>query len=109
LALDAIGNRLFILYDDLTLLEIDIKTKELVNETNIGDLEDAAHLAGRKATAFAMFKDLNMIAISTDECVLLVDYESELTVVTTLQVANVVRIAFIELYIVLLIESEDGS
>ena len=80
-----------------------------MNETNIADLEDASHLAGKKATSFAMFKDLNMIAVSTDECVLLFDYENDLTVVTTIPIANVSSIAFIELYIVLLIESEDGS
>jgi len=109
LALDAVGDRLFVLYDDLTLHEINIKTKELVNEVNIADLEDAQHLAGKKATSFAMFKDLNMIAVSTAECVLLFDYESDLTVVTTLDVPNVVQIDFIELYIILLHESDDGS
>ena len=56
-----------------------------------------------------MFKDLNMIAVSTGDSVTLFDYESDLTVVTTLPVANVVQIAFIELYIVLLAESEDAS
>jgi hypothetical protein len=50
-----------------------------------------------------------MIAVSTGDSVTLFDYESDLTVVTTLPVANVVQIAFIELYIVLLAESEDAS
>lgn len=50
-----------------------------------------------------------MIAVSTGDSVTLFDYESDLTVVTALPVANVVQIAFIELYIVLLAESEDGS
>ena len=40
---------------------------------------------------------------------ILFDYENDLTVVTTLPVANVVQIAFIELYVVLLAESDDGS
>ena len=56
-----------------------------------------------------MFKDLNMLAIATDDNVHLFDYESEFTLVTTLPVANVIQIAFIELYIVLLVESEDLS
>ena len=109
IAVDAVGDRLFVLYDDLTLHEINIKTKETVNEVNIADLEDASDLAGKKATSFAMFKDLNIIAVSTSECVLLFDYESDLTVITTLDVANVVEIDFNEMYIILLHESEDGS
>lgn len=64
---------------------------------------------GKKANCFAMFKDLNMLAIATDEIVHLFDYESEFTLVTTMPVANVIQIAFFELYIILLVESEDLS
>jgi len=75
----------------------------------LAEIEDAGHLAGMKAVTFAMFKDLNMIAVSTGESVILFDYEGVLNVVTTLPVANVVQISFIELYIILLAESDDAS
>lgn len=109
LALDAVGDRLFVLYDDLTLIEVSLSTKDIVNEQNLAEIEDAGHLAGMKAVTFSLFKDLNMIAVSTGESVILFDYEGGLDVVTTLPVANVVQIAFIELYIILLVESEDAS
>lgn len=94
----------------MTLLEVNLNSKEIVRELNIVEIEDAAELcAGKKATSFAMFKDLNMLAISTGSNVHLFDYESEITLVTTLPVANVVQIAFIDLYIILLVESDDLS
>ena len=64
-----------------------------MQEFNLAEVEDAIEACGgKKANCFAMF-----------------DYESEFTLVTTLPVANVIQIAFIELYIVLLVESEDLS
>ena len=51
----------------MTLLEVNLKSKEIVREMNIKDIEDAEEIClGKKATSFAMFKDLNMLAISTD-------------------------------------------
>jgi hypothetical protein len=44
--LDAVGDRLFVLYDDLTLIEVSISNKEIVNEQNLADIEDAMFLAG---------------------------------------------------------------
>ena len=39
-------------------------------------LDDAAeHMQGQKATAFAMFKELCMIAVSTQQGVHMFDYE----------------------------------
>ena len=56
-----------------------------------------------------MFKDLNMIAVSTAKGVHLFDYEDEMSHVTTLNVRNVSYLTFIDVYIVMLIESEDGA
>lgn len=109
LALDSLHDKMFVLYDDLTLIEVNLHTKEIVREQNIADVEDAAHLAGQRATAFAVFAELNMVAIATEECVLVLDYEGELNIVTSFDVQNVVQIAFIELYIVLLAETENGA
>jgi len=110
IALDSVDGRLFVMYDDMTLIEVNLQTKQMVSEINLGDIEDAQELCqGKKTVSFAMFKDLNMLAISTDSNVHLFDYENELTLVTTLSVPNVISVTFIELYIVLLIESEDGS
>jgi len=62
-----------------------------------------------KATAFDMFKDLNMIAVSTAKGVHLFDYEEGMQHVTTLNVRNVSYLTFIDVYIVMLVESEDSS
>ena len=68
------------------------------------------HMQGDdKATAFDMFKDLNMIAVSTSNGVHLFDYEEDMSHVTTLPVRNVSYLTFIDVYIVMLVESEDSS
>ena len=109
LGLDMVGSRLFVLYDDMTLIEVNLLTNDIVDERNIADIENAQHLAGKKATAFAVFKDINMLVIATDEKVHLFEYEGDLTLATMIPVANVIRIAFVDLFTVLMAESEDGS
>jgi len=53
----------------------------VVQEINVASLDGAAeHLTeptGQKALAFAMFKELNMIAVSTAQGFHMFDYESE--------------------------------
>ena len=107
---DSIGGRLFVMFDDLTLTEVNLSTKEVVREVQIWTLVEDDLIAGDdKATAFDMFKDLNMIAISTSKGVHLFDYEESMSHVTTIKVANVSYLTFIDVYIVMLVESEDSS
>lgn len=56
-----------------------------------------------------MFKDLNMIAVSTEDGLHMFDYEAELQHVKTLKLRNVRQICFVEMYIVLVISEEDGE
>lgn len=98
------------MFDDLTLTEVNLSTKEVVREVQIWTLVEDDLIAGDdKATAFDMFKDLNMIAISTSKGVHLFDYEENMSHVTTIKVANVSYLTFIDVYIVMLVESEDSS
>lgn len=84
---DSIDNRLFVMFDDLTLTEVNLSTKEVVREVQIYTLVEEDVIAGDdKATAFDMFKDLNMIAISTSKGVHLFDYEEDMSHVTTIKV-----------------------
>ena len=51
------------MFDDLTLTEVNLTTKEVVREVQIWTLVEDDLISGDdKATAFDMFKDLNMIA-----------------------------------------------
>jgi hypothetical protein len=56
-----------------------------------------------------MFKDLNMIAVSTDTSFHLFDYESELQHVKTMEMPNVVQICFVEMYYILVCADEDSG
>ena len=54
-----------------------------------------------------MFKELNMIALSTEKGFHMFDYEDKLNHVKTMQLENVRQICLVDMYIVLVIEDED--
>ena len=74
-----------------------------------GASENLADPSSQKALAFAMFKDLNMIAVSTAEGLHMFDYETELQFVKTLNLRNVRQICFVEMYIVLVCDDTDEN
>lgn len=59
--------------------------------------------------AFAIFKDLNMIAFSTGESVYLIDFESEFKFSTKIEEAHVVFISYVDIYIVMMMASDEDS
>lgn len=62
----------------------------MVQETSIATIDGVeSHMEGQKALAFAMFKELNMIAVSTEKSLHMFDYESSLAHVKTLELENV--------------------
>jgi len=65
-------------------------------------------LEGQTAIAFAMFKDLNMIAVSSASGFHMFDYESELKHVKSVQLKNVVHMCFVEMYIVVVTEDDEN-
>lgn len=103
---DSFNERCFILFSNLKLTEINLQTKEVVQEINVAFLSGAE---GQTAIAFSMFKDVNMIAVATADGLHLFDYEAELQHVKTFQLRNVRQICFVEMYIVLVVEDEDDS
>lgn len=62
-----------------------------------------------KARAFSLFKDLNMVAISTGTAVYLIDFEHELKFSSRIPQPNVVFIAYVDIYIVLMAASDDDD
>ena len=111
---DSVNERCFILFSDLKLIEINLQTKAVVREINVASLDGASENlsdpSNQKALAFAMFKDLNMIAVSTPVGLHMFDYETELQFVKTLNLRNVRQICFVEMYIVLVCDdmNENG-
>lgn len=104
---DSVDERMMLLFEDLTLRECNLATKQVVKEVNIGDLDGAEEIKGGKAVAFSMFKDLNTIAVATENYVHLFDYEDDLTLVTKLSVKNVNQVTFCGVNVILVIETED--
>lgn len=56
-----------------------------------------------------MFKDLNMIAVSSENGFHMFDYESELKHVKSVMLKNVVQMCFVEMYVVVVTEDEENS
>ncbi len=107
---DSVNERCFILFSDLKLIEISLQTKAVIQEHSLSSLEGATeHLSGQKAQAFAMFKDLNMIAVASENGFHMFDYESELKHVKSVMLKNVVQMCFVEMYVVVVTEDEDNS
>mmetsp|Transcript_31972 Transcript_31972/g.23121 ORF Transcript_31972/g.23121 Transcript_31972/m.23121 type:complete len:191 (+) Transcript_31972:4180-4752(+) len=104
---DSVDERMMLLFEDLTLRECNLATKQVAKEVNIGDLDGAEEIKGGKAVAFSMFKDLNTIAVATENYVHLFDYEDDLTLVTKLNVQNVKQVTFCGVNVILVIETED--
>jgi len=77
----------------------------------LAELMDDDAESDKRGVAFAIFQDLNMIAVATPSAVFLFDYssEDEFALVTVLSVKNVAYITFIEVYIILVIDHEDAD
>ena len=50
-----------------------------------------------------------MFAVSTETCVFIFNYEDGLELIRTIEVPRVVQILFVDLYVVLVQESEDAT
>lgn len=104
---DSVNERCFILLSDLSLIEINLQTKEVVNLVSLKEVEGAAeHMLDDKAVAFAMYKDLNTIAVATENGYHIFDYETELKHMKSLPIGNVQQICFVDEYSVLVCEDE---
>lgn len=101
---DSVGDRLFLMFTNMSLVEISIKSKQLVQEINLTELDGIDFNFGeeQKVSAFAIISDLNLIAFSTSEAVYLVDFESEFKFSTKIDTTNVVFISYVDIYIVLM-------
>lgn len=108
---DSSGDRLFVMFSNMSLVEISIKTGQLVQEINVATMEglDMDENEPRKVQAFALFKDLNMIALSTTEAVYLIDFENEVKYNMKIARPNVVFIAQVDIYIVMMVASDEDS
>lgn len=62
-----------------------------------------------KVSAFSVFKDLNIIAISTKEAVYLLDIENDLKFKIKIELQNVFCITIVDNYIVMLVQDEETS
>lgn len=108
---DSVGDRLFLMFTNMSLVEISIKSGKLVSEVNLREIEgvelDEAELS--RVSAFAIFKDLHMIAFSTSHAVYLIDFESEFKFSTKIEAANVVFVSYVDIYIVMMMASDEDS
>ena len=82
-------------------------TKAVVKEVSLKSVDGAAeHVLDDTAVAFALYKDLNTIAVATENGYHMFDYETELKHMKTLPLKNVQQICFVDEYSVLVIEDE---
>lgn len=111
IGLETVENRAFVLFSDFALVEFNMEEKKIVREVLVADLDEAtgALLQGKKASAFSLFKDIELLCISTDDQTHLFDFSEDLTLVKTKDIKNVIFVTFIEIHMVFVVESEDCS
>lgn len=81
-----------------------------MKELELPQVEGASeHVTEDKAIAFAMYKDLNTIAVSTEHAFHMFDNEAELKHMKTVPLKNVLQICFVDEYVVLVTEDEDSD
>ena len=99
------------LFSDFALVEFNMEDKKIVREILVADLDEATNalLANKKASAFSLFKDIELLCICTDEQTHLFDFSEDLTLVKTKDIKNVIFVTFIEIHMVFVVESEDCS
>lgn len=95
---------------DLKLTEINLETKQIVKELDLRLIEGAGELTDDdRAVSFAMYKDLNTIAVSTEHSLHMFDNEAELKHMKTVPIKNVIQICFVDEFVVLVTEDEDSD
>ena len=69
IGLETVENRAFVLFSDFALVEFNMEDKKIVREVMVADLDEATNalLANKKASAFSLFKDIELLCICTDE------------------------------------------
>lgn len=74
---DSCGERLFVMFSNMALVEINILDGKLVHELDVAAMDGVELTEGEqpRAYAFAVFKDLGMLAVSTTHAVYLIDFE----------------------------------
>lgn len=99
------------MFSNMSLVEISIKSGKLVQEIDILKVEgmELSENEPHKILTFSIFKDLKMIAFSTPEAVYLLNFENELKFNYRMDMRNVVFIAYVDIYIVMMMASEDDS
>ncbi len=96
--LESVGSRLFVMLSDLTLHEVDLNSGELLSSHRISEIEECQ--ACREASACAVFSDLNILLVATEEQVHLFDYENGLQHMTAVPAPAVTYVCCVDMYIV---------
>lgn len=108
---DSSGDRLFVMFDNMSLVEISMKSGLLVNETDIRKLEgiELEPNEAPKVFAFALQKETNIIAFSTSEAVYLLDFETDIKFSRKIPLVNSVYISFVDIYVVMMVSNEEDT
>ncbi len=91
----------------MQLVEVSLKTKKQVAEVELSKLESIE--TDEPALAFAIFGELNMLAVSTTSYVWLIDFENEFKFNQRVDVGMVTYITYQDIYIVFMQSLPDES
>lgn len=104
------------IFEDFRVQEIDIKSKEVERTYNLQEIEGfeiSEELEEDQVVAFALEKDVQLIAVACKEFVHIFEYQEEasgntLSHITKVDKANVKKLLFVE-YILVMVQEKEGD
>ena len=100
--------RIILLFENFQIREISIDTFEEVKQVDLFKVNKKRN-PGQQAVAFAIEKEMNFIAVASQNSVYVFDFSENYRLITTIEVDNVYQIEFCQFLIVVLVRLEESS
>ena len=100
--------RIILLFENFQIREISIDTFEEVKQIDLFKVNKKRN-PGQQAVAFAIEKEMNFIAVASQNSVYVFDFSENYRLITTIEVDNVYQIEFCQFLIVVLVRLEESS
>ena len=105
---DCTEGRIILLFENFQIREISIDTFEEVKQVDLFKVNKKRN-PGQQAVAFAIEKEMNFIAVASQNSVYVFDFSENYRLITTIEVDNVYQIEFCQFLIVVLVRLEESS
>lgn len=98
--------KIIMVFEDFTIRELSIQTLEEINQVHLFAINNLP-LTNEKVVDFAIDRELNAIAVTSESTVYVFDYQDNYHSLTKVEVENIQSVLFCQYNIVVLVKVED--